>query len=109
MSEPKKYAVIQLVGKQYTVTEGEQLKVANVNLKKGETLTINDVLLLVDGDKRQIGTPLVKGASVSLEVVDNKKDKKIRVATYRAKSRSRKVKGHRSAISLLNVVKITAK
>lgn len=108
MSESK-YAVIQLVGKQYTVSEGEQIKVANVNLEEGQTLTIEDVLLLVDGDNKQIGTPLVKGASVSFKVTSNFKDKKIRVATYKAKSRTRKVKGHRSDVTLLEVTKISAK
>lgn len=108
MSEPK-YAVIQLVGKQHIVTEGQQIKVDNLNLEEGKNVTIEDVLLIVDGDKKEIGTPVIKGATVSFKVVSNQKDKKIRVATYKAKSRSRKVKGHRQHTSIIEIVKITSK
>lgn len=104
-----KYAVIQLVGKQHLVHEGGKITVDNLNLEEGKTLKIEDVLLLVDGEKKQIGDPLVKGASVSFKVVSNQKEKKIRVATYKAKSRSRKVHGHRQHTTTLEVTKIAFK
>lgn len=108
MSEADTYAVIQIAGKQYLVRPGDELEVNALNTEEGKTITINDVLLYTDGKKKQIGTPLVKGASVTLKVVSNHKGDKLRVATYKAKSRYRKVKGHRQHLTTLKVEKIAA-
>jgi len=108
MSESN-YAIIQLVGKQHLVSENDQIKVDNLNLEEGKSFTTQDVLLVVDGEKKLIGTPLVAGASVTLKVLSNQKDKKIRVATYKAKSRERKVRGHRQHTTTLIVEKIVSK
>lgn len=103
-----KYAVIQLQGKQHKVTEGEILVVDKLPEAAGQKIKVTDVLLLNDGKKVTIGTPLVEKAFVSLEVVDQQKGKKIRVATYKSKSRYRRVKGHRQHQTVLKVTKIAA-
>lgn len=100
------YAVIQLAGKQYQVSEGEILTVNKLETEEGKTLTISDVLLVASDKKVSVGTPLVKGASVTLEVVSQQKGDKIRVATYKAKARVRKVRGHRQHETVLKVTKI---
>lgn len=100
-----KYAVISISGKQQIVTEGEKLQVDRLEGKEGETLNIKDVLLVVDGDAK-IGTPLVEGAQVKLKVVSHEKGDKIRVATFKAKSRQRKVRGHRQSLTTVEVVSI---
>jgi large subunit ribosomal protein L21 len=103
-----KYAVIQLLGKQHRVTEGEVIVVDSVSQEDGAKFDVTDVLLVVDGDKISIGQPTVEKAKVTLSVVAQGKGKKIRVAKYKAKSRYRKVKGHRQHQSTLKVEKITA-
>lgn len=102
------YAIIQLNGKQFKVEQGDVLEVDRLETEPGKTFKITDILLINDGKSTKIGQPLVEKASVTLKVVENKKGKKIRVATYRAKSRNRKVKGHRQPLSTVEVTKIEA-
>lgn len=102
-----KYAVISISGKQQVVTEGEKLQVDRLEAKDGDTLEIKDVLLNVDGDKVQIGTPLVEGSKVSAKVVSHERGIKIRVATFKAKSRQRRVKGHRQELTTLEILSIS--
>lgn len=101
-----KYAVIQIAGKQYRVSEGDKVETNRLAETVGESITVSDVLLVVDGDKALIGDPLVKGASVTLQINDHHKGDKIRVAKYKSKSRYRKVIGHRQALTTWEVVKI---
>ncbi len=101
-----KYAVIQIAGKQYRVQEGESVETNRLAEEVGSTLTVSDVLLVVDGEKRTIGTPLVEGAKVTLKIADHHRGEKIRVATYKPKSRYRKVRGHRQELTTWEVVKI---
>jgi len=102
-----KYAVVEINGSQYKVVEGEELAVDKIESEKGKKLTFDKVLLIVDEKKRQIGNPLVKGAKVTAEILEQFKDKKIRVATYKAKSRYRRVIGHRSQLTRIKINKIT--
>lgn len=101
-----KYAVIQLQGKQFRVQEGDEFLVDQLDKEAGSKFEVSDVLLLVNGDARKIGQPLVEGAKVSCELVSNQKGEKIRVAKYKAKSRYRKVQGHRQYQSTVKVLKI---
>jgi len=103
------YAIIKTGGQQLKVTEGEILTVAKLAGKAKEKISFKEVLLVVDEKKIHLGQPLVKNAVVTGEIVEQKKDKKIRVAVYKAKSRYRKVKGHRQQITLVKIVKISVK
>jgi len=103
-----KYAVIQLLGKQHRVTEGETIVVDSVSQEDGAKFDVTDVLLVVDGDKISIGQPTVEKAKVTLSVVAQGKGKKIRVVKFKSKSRYRRVKGHRQHLSTLKVEKIIA-
>lgn len=101
-----KFVVIKATGKQYKVSEGDVL---TLDKQEGEVkgkLTFDQVLLVVDGEKITIGDPLVKGAKVTAEILEQKKDKKIRVARFKAKSKYRKVKGHRSHVTVIKITKI---
>lgn len=100
-----KYAVIQLQGKQYQVSEGDEFIVDRLK-SEDKKIEITEVLLLVDGEKRKIGTPLVKGAKVLCELVADQKGEKIRVAKYKSKSRYRKVIGHRQLQTVVKVLSI---
>lgn len=94
-------------GKQLLVKEGQEVKADKLEAKKGDKLTIEEVLLLVDDNKTLIGTPYIEKAKVTAEVIDQVKGEKIRVATYKAKARYRKVKGFRAQLTQLKILKIS--
>lgn len=96
-------AIFETGGKQYYVSEGEEIFVEKLEAEAGSTIDFTNVLCV--GDKT--GTPYVKGAKVTCEVVKHGKQKKIRIFTYVNKSRaSRKTKGHRQPYTKLVVKKI---
>ena len=103
-----KYAIIQLAGKQFKVEPDQELVVDRLEDNEGDTLKVTDVLLVADGDKIKVGTPLVKGASVTFKVEQHQKDKKIRVLKYKSKSRYRRTYGHRQYQTALKVTNIAA-
>jgi large subunit ribosomal protein L21 len=73
------------------------------------SVSISDVLMFVDGETVKVGTPLVDGAKVKATVTAHEKGEKLRVATYKAKSKERKVRGHRQAETVLHIDAISAK
>lgn len=101
-----KKAIISLAGKQFFVEEGQVLNIDKHLDKEGAKVTVGDVLLTVDGDKVEVGTPTVKGAEVVLEVITLKKGPKVVTARFMAKSRHRRVVGHRQPQTELKVTKI---
>lgn len=100
------FAVIRTGGKQYRVSEGDLLRVEKLDAEAGETVQFNEVL--VAGDT--IGVPLVKGAAVQAEVVDQiKGEKTINFVRRRRKHSSKRTKGHRQQLTLVRVTGILAK
>jgi len=100
-----KKAVIKVGGKQYIVTEKETLLVDL--LPEGTKELTLDALLVIDGDKTTVGTPTVKGVTVSAKVVEDEvKGDKIRVIRYKAKKRVHKENGHRQKYSKLEITSI---
>ena len=102
----EKFAVIKLGAAQLKVVEGKEYEVNKLDGKKGDKIEISEVLLLANGDDVKIGTPYVEGSKVTLEITSQKKDKKVDVFKYKAKSRYRKSAGHRSLITKVLVKKI---
>jgi large subunit ribosomal protein L21 len=105
-NEDKKFAVIKLAGTQLKVYEGKEYEVNKLEGNKGDTLETSDVLLVSDGENTKLGNPLVEGAKVVLEITSQKKDDKIRVFKYKAKSRYRRTQGHRALITRVAVKSI---
>ncbi len=103
-----KYAIISISGSQYQVEEGQTITVNNLNLELNKKNTLNDVLLTVDKDKVQIGTPYVKNASIEYLVIKNYQDKKLKVFKYKSKSRYRKTQGFRAQLTDIKITKITS-
>lgn len=101
-----RYAVIKIGGKQYKVAEGDVLKVEKLAREAGEIIELDQVLLAVDGKKVLIGQPLVKKIKVKAKVLKHLKGPKIRVAKFKAKSRYRRLKGHRQEFSEIEVERI---
>lgn len=101
-----KTAVIRTGGKQYIVRENDVISIEKLGKEVGEKVTFEEVLLVDDGSSAQVGAPLVKGASVSAEVVENGRQAKVLVQRYRAKSRSFKRNGHRQPYTKVKVTGI---
>jgi large subunit ribosomal protein L21 len=100
-----KKAVIATGGKQYVVSEGDTVTVER--LKDADKSVKFDALLVIDGDKISVGTPLVSGASVTASVVDaDAKAEKVTAIRYKAKKRVHKVHGHRQLQTVLKIEKI---
>ena len=101
-----KYAVVKISGKQHLVTPGQNLIVDRIAGKAKDKLSFKEILLTFDGDKVELGRPLLKGAAVQAEIVAQVKGEKIRVLKFKAKSRYRRVTGHRQQKTKLKIVKI---
>lgn len=105
-------AVIKTGGKQYTVTEGEKLKIEKLEgLKDGETVTFEEVLMVgqPDGSDMKVGEPVVSGAKVEATVMTAYgRAKKIDVRKFKAKSRYYKRYGHRQPYTEVQITKISA-
>ncbi len=100
------YAVIEISGKQQIVKKDEIIKVDRLNAEKGESVTVNRVLALGEGENMTFGTPLVKGASVIFEVLENRKDKKVIVFKKKRRKRYEVKRGHRQYLSVVKVKEI---
>jgi large subunit ribosomal protein L21 len=101
------YAVIETGGKQYRVEVGTVLEVEKLDVEAGQTVTLDRVLLVADGDETAIGRPVVANASVSAEVVRQDRADKVIVFKYRPKARRRVKKGHRQDQTVLRIADIT--
>jgi large subunit ribosomal protein L21 len=100
-----KKAVIAAGGKQYLVSEGETLEVEL--LKNGGKNATFTPLLVIDGDKTQVGTPEVGGITVSAEIIEpDVQADKVTAIRYKAKKRVHKVRGHRQRHSMIKITKI---
>jgi large subunit ribosomal protein L21 len=101
-----KKAVITTGGKQYLVTEGETITVEILkNLSKNLTF---EALLVIDGDNAKVGTPMVEGAKVSADVVEeNIQADKVTSIRYKAKKRVHTVRGHRQHKTAIKITKIS--
>lgn len=97
------YAVIETGGKQYRVELGTELQVELLGVEPGNTVTLDRVLLVADGDEAAIGRPIVAGAAVSAEVLRQDRGEKLISFKYRPKARSRVKKGHRQELTVLRV------
>lgn len=98
-------AVVKVGGKQYIVAEKETLLVDL--LPEGTKELTLDALLVIDGDKTQVGKPTVKGVKVTAQVIEDLvKGDKVRVIRYKAKKRVHKENGHRQKYSKIEITSI---
>ncbi len=100
------YAVIETGGKQYRVEVGSEIEVEHLDVEPGQTLELDRVLLVADGDDTAIGRPLVDRAHVSASVVRQDRGDKVVVFKYRPKARRRVKHGHRQELTVLRVADI---
>ena len=114
------FAIIETGGKQYNVYPGKKLKVEKLDVKEGETVSFDKVLLTADyrglkADQRgqepdvKIGQPYLEGAKVEAKVLKQGRDEKKIVFKYHSKTRYRKKKGHRQHFTEVGVTDIKLK
>jgi large subunit ribosomal protein L21 len=102
-----KYAIVEDGGKQFKAVEGKTIEVDYFPAEAGEQLDLARVLMIVDDDKVNVGTPLVPGAKVQASVVSQVKGPKIIVFRYRPKKRIRRKTGHRQKYTRLQIESIS--
>lgn len=102
------YAVIKTGGKQYKVQEGDTIRVEKLDGKEGDKIKLDTVLMLTDGDKVTVGTPVVKGASVSATVKAQGRGEKIKIIKFKRRKQYRKQMGHRQSYTELAITGIKA-
>ena len=100
------FAVIRSGSKQYKVQEGETLDIELVDFPKDGKITVSDVLLVGNGDNISVGNPLLSGASVGLELVEEVKARKVIAYKYRRREGYHRTVGHRQKLSRVKVTGI---
>ncbi|RMF39146.1 MAG: 50S ribosomal protein L21 [Chloroflexi bacterium] len=100
------YAVVETGGHQYRAQVGDILEVEKLPYEAGEQVVLDRVLLLVDGERVQVGQPTVPGARVLATVLGEIKGPKIRIFKYRPRKRYRRRQGHRQRYTQLRVDQI---
>lgn len=102
------YSVIECGGFQHKVTVGETLKLPKMDAKVGDVVTVSNVLLFADGGTIQVGAPLVSGAAVTLEVLNQGKADKVISFKRRQRKRYRRTVGHRQLFTEVLVTGIAS-
>jgi len=102
----KIYAIIETGGKQYRVSPGQTIDVERLDVAEGDTVELDRVLLIADGDRVTVGAPTVDGAKVVATSQGDGKGEKIIVFKYKPKVRYRKKTGHRQLYTRLVIDKI---
>ena len=101
------YAVIETGGKQYRVEFGTEIEVEHLDVDAGQTIDLDRILLVADGERATIGSPLVDGALVRADVVRQDRGEKLIVFKYKPKARRRVKKGHRQELTVLRISEIS--
>lgn len=100
-------AIIKTGGKQYIVSAGDEVKIEKIKDKKqGDQVIFDEVLLVQNKEKLEIGKPFVKNAKVTGEITQQDKDKKITILKYKSKTRYKVKKGHRQEYMKVKIEKI---
>jgi large subunit ribosomal protein L21 len=98
------FAIIETGGKQYKVAEGDILTIEKLkDYKSGDTVIFDKVLLIDDGTKTQVGTPYIEGATITVDLIEEGRGKKLFIQKFKSKSRYKRRLGHRQPFSKISV------
>ena len=100
------YAVVKTGGKQYRVKKEDVVLVEKLNANDGDQLVLGDVLMVGDGKKVTLGTPLVNDAAVMAQVIRQTRGPKITMIYKRRRKNSRRKQGHKQDLTLLKIIDI---
>ena len=102
------YAIIRTGGKQYQVAPGERLRVEKLVGNVGDTVELDDVLLVADGQDVKVGQPVVEGVKVTAQIVEQSKAKKVLVFKKKRRKGYKVKNGHRQLYTALEIKEISA-
>jgi large subunit ribosomal protein L21 len=102
------YAVIKTGGKQYRVAAGEKLKIEQIPAEVGAEITLDQVLMVGDGESVKVGAPLVQGASVQAKVLAQGRHEKVKIFKMRRRKHYQKHQGHRQNYTEIQISGISA-
>jgi large subunit ribosomal protein L21 len=97
------YAVIKTGGKQYRVTAGEKLKIEQIPADVGSQITLDQVLMVGEGESVKVGNPLVAGATVTATVVSHGRGVKVKIFKLRRRKHYQRTQGHRQNYTEIRV------
>ena len=101
------YAIVRTGGKQYRVEAGDTIRVDRLVTPVGESVTLEDVLLL-SGEETRVGNPRLENASVLGTVIEHGRGEKVRVFKYKKRKHYRRTRGHRQSYTTLRIERIEA-
>jgi len=101
------YAIIRTGGRQFRVAEGDTIDVDVLDVEPGKTATFGDVLMFADGKDVTHGSPLISGAKVTAEVVEQRKDKKVIAFKYKRRKGYHRTVGHRRKLTRVKIKSIS--
>jgi large subunit ribosomal protein L21 len=102
------YAVFATGGKQYRATTGDILKIEKIDAEKGATVKLDQVLMVGEGADVKVGSPYLKGGTVTATVVDQGRGKKIRILKFKRRKHHMKRMGHRQDFTQIEITGIAA-
>ncbi len=97
------YAVVKTGGKQYRVSAGQKLKVEQIPAEVGAEVTLDQVLMVGEGESVKVGAPLVAGATVKATVVSHVRHDKVKIFKMRRRKHYQKHQGHRQNYTELRI------
>jgi large subunit ribosomal protein L21 len=101
------YAIIKTGGRQFRVAEGDTIDVDLLDVEPGKTATLGEVLMFADGKDVTQGSPLVSGAKVTAEVLEQRKDKKVIAFKYKRRKGYHRTVGHRRKLTRVKIKSIS--
>jgi large subunit ribosomal protein L21 len=102
------YAIVATGGKQYRVKEGEKLRVEKLSAETGDTIELDKVLMVGEGDDVKIGAPYLEGAKVTATVAANGRGAKVKIIKFNRRKHYRKQMGHRQSFTEIEITGISA-
>jgi large subunit ribosomal protein L21 len=102
------FAVIKTGGKQYRVAADDKITVMTLEGQPGDKITFGEVLMLVDGESTQVGAPLLAGATVAAEIVEQARGPKVIAFKKRRRKNSKRKRGHRQDLTIVRITGIHA-
>lgn len=100
------YAVIASGGKQYRVEEGQVLNLETLDGEVGKSVDFDKILMIVDGEKVNVGKPYIEGAKVAAEIVEHGRAKKINILKFKRRKHQMKRQGHRQNFTQVKITSI---
>lgn len=100
------YAIMETGGLQFSVQEGDKIRIPKLDVESGKNFTFDKILLIGGQEKSLVGTPYVKGAEIEAEVTDQGKSDKVMVFKFKRRVKYRRKRGHRQPYTEVLIKKI---